>query len=242
MLTNFYLYNDDPSQLPEASETNSFTSRPNIEQAIHSAYCRVTNTINATRLKQKLFPQDGVNTVFLSHAHKDETKAQQLQNFLAKRGVNSFIDSDCWACLYEVFNKYIFPAYYKQIVGDFCYEMLDTPARNSAIPTAQHLADLVNEAAHYHLMLADALTQVMLNCDTFILVLPTNGYLTKRGELITPSAWINHELSIAKLVHDTIAQQGMIKESAYHYTSDISHLNVISNDDLFNIYPELPLV
>lgn len=241
MLTNFYLYDDNPSRLPQGAVTNPVTSRPSIEKAIRSAYCPTTNTINATRLKENLFPQDGVNTVFLSHAHKDETKAQQLQNFLAKRGVSSFIDSDCWACLYEVFNKYIFPAYYKQIVGDFCYEMLDTPARNSAIPNAQHLADLVNEAAHYHLMLADALTQVMLNCDTFILVLPTNGYLTKRRELITPSAWINHELSIAKLVHDTIAQQGMIKESAYHYTSDISHLEPIRNIELLNIYPQQTL-
>lgn len=241
MLTNFYLYDDDPSPLPQAAVTNPFTSRPNIEQAIHSAYCRDTNTINATRLKENLFPQDGANTVFLSHAHKDATKAHQLKRFLAKRGVNSFIDSDCWACLYEVFNKYIFPAYYNQIVGDFCYEMLNTPARHSVLPSTQQLSELVNEAAHYHLMLADALTQVMLNCDTFILIWPTGSYITPKGELLTSSAWINHELSIAKLIHDITAQPYLIKEGAYQYTADISHLELIRNIELLSIYPQQTL-
>ena len=142
----------------------------NIHDIIDS--CITNGIINGDELEQKLFPHDESHDVFISHSHCDRMDARSLSRKLAEQGISSFIDSNTWCSVYTALADYQF--------GDGS-RFVDAMKAN-------------NEAAHFMLMLNDALKKKISNSRAFVFIEPSNSIRDGSGFMKISSPWIRIEL------------------------------------------------
>lgn len=142
--------------------------------------------IDGTRLQEEWFPSecfDSLFDVFISHAHKDETKVKKLAGYLYKEyGLRSFIDSCYWGYVNEL-----------QLELDKWYSEFTRSDGSKAYEynTSNFMA------ANVHIMLSMALMKMMDACECLIFVDTDNSLKYRKGQTETPSPWIYEEIGFS---------------------------------------------
>lgn len=142
--------------------------------------------IDGTRLQEEWFPSECFDSqfdVFISHAHKDETKVKKLAGYLYKEyGLKSFIDSCYWGYANDL-----------QLELDKWYSAFTRGDGSRAYyyNTSNFMA------ANVHIMLSMALLKMMDACECLIFVDTDNSLKYVKGQPGTPSPWIYEEIGFS---------------------------------------------
>ena len=129
--------------------------------------------------------------VFISHSHQDEQKILRLVDYLYdKYGIKSFVDSIFW---------------------DYCDDllrMLDNKYNKEYNPHDGYFYYYTGRnitTSHVHMMLAEALTNVIDNTECFLFIKSSNSVPTILDAIEnTRSPWIYHEINTVKSMRSRI--------------------------------------
>lgn len=191
--------------------------------------------IDGSKIQSEWFPQVECD-IFLSHSHRDVKKAKQFAGWLKNKfGLEVFIDYNIWGNINDLL---------KDIDNEYCYDKLKKTysyeKRNFT-------------TSHVHMMLINALADMMDRTECLMFFETPNSIdlkkMTHSKEAVTESPWIYNELFLSKILQNVqrrkkeelIKSQESVRLYADlnenfnpKYNVDISHLIVLSNDDLKN--------
>lgn len=187
--------------------------------------------LDAEELIKEWFPKDEYH-VFISHSHKDTERAECLANWLYENfKLKAFIDSHVWGYANILLKK---------LNDRFAIEDEKTYKYSPAI----------SNAAHVHLMLSTALSEVIdkSECLFFINTENTLQNITLKDgseEQRTASPWIMSELKTFSIIEKKLSgnrdinERKMILESIsegakFLYKTSKEHLSPLSVSDLKN--------
>lgn len=143
--------------------------------------------IDGTRLQEEWFPSEFFDSqfdVFISHAHKDETKVKKLAGYLFEEyGLKSFIDSCYWSYANDL--QLELDKWYSKNNRDGESKLFDYNTSNFM-------------AANVHIMLSMALMKMMDACECLIFVDTDNSLKYAKGQIGTPSPWIYEEIGFSR--------------------------------------------
>ena len=153
--------------------------------------------LDAEELIKEWFPK-GEYHVFISHSHKDKEIAECLANWLHENfGLKAFIDSHVWGYASELLQK-----------------LNDRFARKDA--ETYEYSPAISNAAHVHLMLSTALSEVIdkSECLFFINTENTLQDITLKDgseDQRTASPWIMSELKTSSIIEKKLSKSRVIK-------------------------------
>lgn len=172
-------------------------------------------------IQKDWFPIEGMD-VFISHSHKDIEVALRMKFLLENLlGLRVFVDSAIWGNANDLL-KQLDQKYCLMDSGNYDYDK-----RN-------------NTTSIVHIMLAEALTQMMNKCEC-VFFLNTSNSILKEGygsQEQTSSPWIYHELLMTKFLKENKPHRLLPEERKRHFDSvevaynvDLSHLSTLSMDN-----------
>ncbi len=188
-------------------------------------------SLNGTEMQENWFPGVDAN-IFISHSHQNEDLAIGFAGYLNHHfGLECFIDSCVWGyandLLKEIDNEYC------KNKGEYTY---DYNLRNYS-------------TSHVHMMLANALTQMIDQTECIIFLKTPESIST--ADVIknqTRSPWIYHEIAMTQLVRrksrsehrDKIIKKSLKMAKIFtedkvlniDYKLDLSHLHELNDGDL----------
>ncbi|GFD93126.1 hypothetical protein KUL156_43060 [Alteromonas sp. KUL156] len=189
--------------------------------------------IDGTEIQEEWFPQVK-SDIFLSHSHKDIEKAKKFAGWAKnKLNLDVFIDYNIWGNINDLL---------KQIDDTYCY--------NKTTKTYSYSKRNLT-TSHVHMMLINALSDMIDRTECLIFFESNNSIDLKKltQESTTESPWIYNELFLSKILRQkkaarnynlTKAEESVKMFSDLNenfnpkYTTDISHLINLSNEDLSN--------
>ena len=146
--------------------------------------CIKNKKIDAQKLQDGIFPVKDKYDIFLSHSHDDEELAINLKNWIeTKLKMTCFLDKEIWGS------------------GDEILKQIDRLCWKSEI-NAYDYNERNLTTSYVHVMLCNALMQVMDNCK-FVFFLNTPNSITAKSEHDEPkthSPWLFYELSVLKYI------------------------------------------
>lgn len=152
------------------------------------SYILQKDVIDATKMQSTWFSSIKFSKkthVFLSHKHRDLEYAEKFAAWLYKYfGIITFIDSFIWGSSYEL---------QKNLDNEFCLN----------IDSSYSYEKRNFSTSHVHMMLANALTMMIDQCECFIWLDLNNddsfqsqiNLAVSGNESVTDSAWIYHEIT-----------------------------------------------
>ena len=144
---------------------------------------KAANLLDGDAMQSEWFPNIDAK-IFISHSHKDEELALCLKVIIESFGkVPVFLDSVVWGYCNDLL-KMIDDKFCKDSNNTYSYKM-----RN-------------NTTAAVHMMLSNALTQMMDKCECILFLNTKNSNMKDcYGKMVeTASPWIYHELSTMKVL------------------------------------------
>lgn len=203
-------------------------------------YILQDDVIDATEMQSSWFSTTkscNRTHVFLSHKHRDLEYAEKFAAWLYKYfGIITFIDSFVWG------NSYVLQ---KKLDNKFC--------KNTDKSTYSYEKRNFS-TAHVHMMLANALTMMIDQCECFFWLDLNNDdsfeaqlSFASDNETITDSAWIYHEITTAQMIQRRSVKEyrakGMMESwkgqigmdsdlPLFLYHSSTNNLKTLSNIDL----------
>jgi len=146
------------------------------------SFILTNGAIDADSMQDEWFPQKKMD-IFISHAHADRDRAVALAGFLAyELNITSFIDSCIWGhaknLLWRLDKKYC---------KDDDDEFFDYHRRN-------------HSTAHVHMILNNALSQMIDNCECFFFLKTENSTVESIIKDKTNSPWIFSEISTSRMI------------------------------------------
>jgi hypothetical protein len=186
--------------------------------------------LSATSIMEDWFPQIKAD-IFLSHSHKDENTALILAGFLYKKlNIKTFIDSTIWGYSNDLLDK---------INKKYCY--------NSEKKTYDYRKSN-NASTHVNLMLSNALSKMIDNCECVFFLNTPNSISSKDTIDKTYSPWIFSEISTTQIIKkktpkrlklQTVMFSDSVKlnenkrsELLVEYDIELSHLTDLDSDDI----------
>jgi hypothetical protein len=167
------------------------------------------NSLDGSKIINSWFPQIKAH-VFISHSHKDESKAMALSGWLSQTfGIKSFIDS----CIWGYGNDLI------QIL-DNEYSWMD---KANSIYFYNKVLD---SASHVHMMLSTALNMMIDKTECLIFYDSPNSIEPFETIDKTSSPWIYSEIAFSQIVRLRIPSRvsKIIKETKYFSADGIDHI------------------
>lgn len=177
-------------------------------------YCIPTEegcTLEAEKFSNALFPVPE-RVVFISHAHGNKAKAEELKTYLEDKysNIRCFIDSEVWGNVY-----------------DALWSLQTQFGRKKGVLTIEPCNEI---ARNLFLILSMALTKTIWNCLAFV-YLPVEG--EDMNDTFINSPWIAQELLASsmfpqfdvKLIEE--GREAVMASSSYltfRYRADVSHL------------------
>lgn len=193
----------------------------------------VDGIIDGNKVIDKWFPPIECD-IFLSHSHKDETKAEILAGMLDKHlGLKTFIDSTVWG-FSDILLKFL--------DDEFC--------KNEGSATYSYEKRNFS-TTHVHLMLSSALNKMIDNCEAiFFLNTPNSISISDTVANKTKSPWIFSEIATTQIIRKktpqrlkeeirTFSNKLTLKESiraqlAIEYEVELSHFKNLDFDSIKN--------
>ena len=159
-----------------------FEGLKNAVKPVLDRFILTNGDIDAEAMQEQWFPQKKMD-IFISHAHADRELAMELAGFLNfELEVTCFIDSCIWEHA-ETLQKQLDRKYCKNEDG----ETYDYDLRNQS-------------TAHVHMILNNALSQMIDNCECFLFLKTKNSTVESIIKKKTYSPWIFSEISISKMI------------------------------------------
>ena len=169
-------------------------------------------TIDATKLKEKLFPQINAD-VFISHSGSDKEFAIAFAGWLYETfKLTAFIDS----CVWE---------HYENIL-----KVIEEEEKEKKIT---YDGDLISR--HLHIMLSVALAQMIDNTDWLFFLNTPNSITSKSTAEKTDSPWIYFEVMITSLIKkksESLQKKEMNENAHIQHELLMDHLEEIELKDL----------
>jgi hypothetical protein len=196
---------------------------------IEAALSRFTKDgkIDGSTLRDDWFPQIKAD-VFISHSHKDQTKAKELAGYLKKAyGLRPFLDCCVWGYAADLL---------KHIDNEYCLnpggETYDYQKRNGS-------------TSHVHMMLATALGEMLDSAECVIFLDTPNSISSREVVEKTSSPWIYYEIGLTRLLRERKPDREPYKSEllenfakraeaslVFEYSIRLDHLVEIDADDL----------
>lgn len=216
------LKDDDFSEFLKTEEKLSADCVLNTKSILDS-YLLPNGNLNGNKMQKDWFPKLKAD-VFLSHSHSDRESVLILAGVLKDFfGLNCFIDSSVWGYSEDLL---------KQIDNQLCMKKdghYDYSKRNYT-------------AAHVHMMLNVALSQMIDKCECLLFINTPNSVSSKDVVSKTESAWIYAEIATSKLVRrkktrpdklvKSFSDGGDLITESIEYDLDLDHLYEIDSEDL----------
>lgn len=212
------------SNMDELASQNPFAVKRTVDYNEELKSVIVNNKIDAKFLQNEIFPIKSAD-IFISHSHGDEELALGLKSWLKKElGMTSFLDGEIWGSANATLKE----------IDKFCWKK----ERNCYDYNERNLT-----TSYVHVMLCNALTQVMDKCK-FVFFLNTPNSITPKtawGESITHSPWLFYELSVLKYIqkrdisaHIDFArsQESIDLRRLMNYSVDLADLPNLKIEDL----------
>ena len=170
--------------------------------------------IDASALQEEWFPTIKAD-VFISHSHKDNSIAKALAGWLKTTfGLNSFIDSSVWGYCDELL---------KEIDNKYCKNRIDSKRFSKGDKETYNYTLRNFTTSHVHTLLSSALSQMIDKTECVIFInTPQSVSISSeiesiKGDSITTSPWIYHELAMTSIIKTTKPmRQHTISESFSH--------------------------
>ncbi|PEZ30675.1 TIR domain-containing protein [Bacillus thuringiensis] len=188
-------------------------------------YIDKEGNIDGSGVQAEWFPQIKAD-IFISHSHKDESKAKGLAGWLYEEyGLTAFIDSCVWG--YSI-------GLLREIDNNYC---LNEDERTFNYHKRNY------STSHVHMMLATALTMMIDKAECVIFLNTPNAVSTEEIIDKTESPWIYYETVMTNLVrHKKLSEyrEGIIKKSMFNeqaslnikYNVNLDHLYELNQDEL----------
>lgn len=179
-------------------------------------------SLNGTKMQSNWFPQVNAD-IFISHSHKDESKAIGLAGWLKYEfGLDVFIDSCVWGYSVELLKK---------IDDEYCLsddkKTYDYQKRNFS-------------TSHVHMMLSTALTMMMDKTECVFFLNTPNSINTKDLIYKTESPWIYYEIAMTKLIEKrnlTEYRNKLIKKALFESAQNAKELTIKYDVTLDHLCP-----
>jgi hypothetical protein len=204
------------------STNNNFTNYQQIGNKIFSGckdqiekelkkFTLSNGSLDGTKMQSNWFPQINAD-IFISHSHKDESRAIGLAGWLNYEfGLDVFIDSCVWGYSIELL---------KIIDDEYCLSAdkgtYDYQKRNYS-------------TSHVHMMLSTALTMMMDKAECVFFLNTPNSIETKDLINKTESPWIYYEIAMTKLVRNRSLKEyrdKLIKKALFESAQNAKELNI----------------
>ena len=170
--------------------------------------------IDASALQDEWFPIIKAD-VFISHSHKDLPIAKALAGWLKSTfGLSSFIDSFVWGYCDELL---------KEIDNTYCKNKRDSKHFSNDDDDTYNYTLRNYTTSHVHTLLSSALSQMIDKTECVIFInTPQSVSISSeiesiKGNSITTSPWIYHELAMTSIIKTTKPiRQRSVSESFAH--------------------------
>ena len=153
--------------------------------------------IDASALQDEWFPAIKAD-VFISHSHKDLPIAKALAGWLKNTfGLSSFIDSFVWGYCDELL---------KEIDNKYCKNRIDSKRFSKGDKETYNYTLRNFTTSHVHTLLSSALSQMIDKTECVIFInTPQSVSISSeiesiKGNSITTSPWIYHELAMTSII------------------------------------------
>ncbi|MDD4968026.1 MAG: hypothetical protein PHT07_01210 [Paludibacter sp.] len=203
-----------------------YTQDKNVIQNEITKFKLPNGAIDGTAMQANWFPKIHAN-VFISHSHKDKEFAISLAGWLKiKFGLTAFIDSCVWGFADDLL---------KLIDNEYC-----SIRENNKI-VSYNYKDRNYSTSHVHMMLSNALTSMIDNCEC-IFFLNTPNSITPYDVVSTKtqSPWIYTEIAMTSLIRkkDVSEYRPVIIVESFSITERKKELNleyIINTDHLIKL-------
>lgn len=171
--------------------------------------------VDGDLIQKEWFPSYNPD-IFLSHSGKDKEVALKIKRALKRVGLDVFVDSTVWGCIYDL---------QREFDGKYCMnedkQSYSYDKRN-------------NSTAAVHMMLSTALTQVMDQSKYLFFLNTSNSNLGEAydNEEFTDSPWIYHELATAKLLRQNSGFHTLLESRGF---DSVKITHNVPLDDFINL-------
>lgn len=196
MFKKFIVNKNDIIRLPNPTEVMPFSvDKEDIKEKLIRYFTDTSidkGCLKASEINNIIYPLEDCH-VFISHSSIDKDNAKKLANWLwSNFHIKSFIDSLFWGC-----------------ISDLQAEMDQKICSYNPTRRTWNYSDRNYSTAYVHMLLSNALTEMIRNTECFIFIDSNNSITIDEDgfEKDTSSPWIFHELYTVNTIQPIIPER-----------------------------------